>query len=156
MWRREVTKPPRGMVHLQNDITRQDSDNGASLQWFRHVKCHDSLSKTILQGTLDGGHGGNAGRTTSKSGHPCPCQNCPQRPSAEKKTGWGSLLNNPLTTQLEVYRHHWNSERDGSVSVFSCWGLSMVIVFMCIKWLQVRFHVVLNMKLTFTWTDTDR
>ena len=28
----------------------------------------------------------------SLSGHPCPCQNCSQRPSAEK-TGRGSLLN---------------------------------------------------------------
>ena len=36
---------------------------------------------------------GNA-RWTSKSGHPCQCQNCSQRPSAEK-TGKGSLLNHP-------------------------------------------------------------
>ena len=35
---------------------------------------------------------GNAGWTTSKSGHPCPCLNCPQGPPAEK-TGQGSLLN---------------------------------------------------------------
>ena len=35
---------------------------------------------------------GNAGWTTSKSGHICPCQNCSQGPSAEK-TGRGSLLN---------------------------------------------------------------
>ena len=34
---------------------------------------------------------GNAGRTGSKSGHPCPCQNCSQGPQAEK-TGRGSLL----------------------------------------------------------------
>ena len=27
---------------------------------------------------------GNAGWTTSKSGHPCPCQNCSQGPPAEK------------------------------------------------------------------------
>ena len=38
--------------------------------------------------------GGNAERTTSKSGHHCPCQNCSQRPPAEK-TGRGSLLNRP-------------------------------------------------------------
>ena len=25
------------------------------LAWFRHVACHNSLSKTILQGTLEGG-----------------------------------------------------------------------------------------------------
>ena len=51
-----------------------------------------AFSKTILQGTLDGGHGGNAGRTTSKSGHSCPCQNCPQGSSAEK-TGGASQFN---------------------------------------------------------------
>ena len=28
---------------------------GWQLAWFRHITCHDSLSKTILQGTLDGG-----------------------------------------------------------------------------------------------------
>ena len=37
---------------------------------------------------------GNAGWTTSKSGHPCPCQSCSQEPPAEK-TGRGSLLNRP-------------------------------------------------------------
>ena len=37
---------------------------------------------------------GNAGWTASKSGHPCPCQNCSQGPSAQK-TGRGSLLNCP-------------------------------------------------------------
>ena len=36
----------------------------------------------------------NAVWTTSKCGHPCPCQNCPQRPSAEK-TGQAFLLNLP-------------------------------------------------------------
>ena len=36
--------------------------------------------------------GSNAGLTTSKSGHPCPCQNCTQGPPAEK-TGEGSLVN---------------------------------------------------------------
>ena len=37
---------------------------------------------------------GNAGWTTSKSGHPCPCQNCSPWPSA-KTTERGSLLNRP-------------------------------------------------------------
>ena len=51
-----------------------------TLAWFGHVICHDSLSKTILQGTLPWTVGdavvdaGNAGWTTSKSGHPRPCQ----------------------------------------------------------------------------------
>ena len=35
---------------------------------------------------------GNVGWTTSKSGHPCPCQNYSQGPPAEK-TGRGSLVN---------------------------------------------------------------
>ena len=68
------------------------------LAWFGHVTRPDSLSKTILQGTMEGGRRsvgrGNAGWTTSKSGHSCPCQNCPQGPPAEK-TGRGSLLNRP-------------------------------------------------------------
>ena len=37
---------------------------------------------------------GNAGWTTSKTVHPCPCQNCSQGPPAEK-SGRGSLLNRP-------------------------------------------------------------
>ena len=37
----------------------------------------------------------NAGWTTSRSGHLCPCQNCSRWPPAEK-TGRGSLLNCPL------------------------------------------------------------
>ena len=36
--------------------------------------------------------GENAGWTTSRSGHPCPCHNCAQWPPTEK-TGRGSLLN---------------------------------------------------------------
>ena len=36
----------------------------------------------------------NAGWTTPKSGHPCPCQTCSQGPPAEK-TGRGILLNRP-------------------------------------------------------------
>ena len=37
---------------------------------------------------------GNAGQTTSKSGHPCQCQNYSQWPPAQK-SGRGSLLNRP-------------------------------------------------------------
>ena len=40
----------------------------------------------------------NAGWTTSKSGHTCPCQNCSQGPPAER-TGRGSLLNRPHVPQ---------------------------------------------------------
>ena len=38
---------------------------------------------------------GNAGWTTSKSGQPCPCQNCSHGPPAEKNGG-GSVLIRPL------------------------------------------------------------
>ena len=66
-----------------------------------HVTRHDSLSKTILQGTLEGGRRvvgrGNAEWTTSKCGHPCPCQNCSQGRPAEK-TGRRSLLNRPSSS----------------------------------------------------------
>ena len=67
------------------------------LAWLGHVRRHDSLSKTILQSTFEGlpatprpaeemldGLG--------QSGRPCLCQNCLQRPPAEK-TGGRSLLN---------------------------------------------------------------
>ena len=68
------------------------------LAWFGHVTRHDSLSRTILQGTFEVGDTvvgrENAGWTTSKSGYPCPRQNCSRGPSAEK-TGRGSLLNHP-------------------------------------------------------------
>ena len=47
---------------------------------------------------------GNAGWTTSKSGHPCPCQICSQGPSAEK-TGRGSLLNRPSRSQNDPIGH---------------------------------------------------
>ena len=57
---------------------------------------HDSLSKTILRAILEGGVFGreNAGWTTSKSGHPCLCQNCSRWPPVEQ-TGRGSLPNHP-------------------------------------------------------------
>ena len=45
------------------------------LAWFGHATCHGNLSKTILKGTLkvdDAVVGkGNAGWTTSHSGHHC-------------------------------------------------------------------------------------
>ena len=70
------------------------------LAWFGHVTCHNSLSKTILQGTLEGlqhhASRGNAGWTTSRSGYLCPCQNCSQRPPAEK-TGRGSYQSRDWT-----------------------------------------------------------
>ena len=43
------------MTNSMNNITADISMNGQKLQevWLMHVTCHDSLSKTILQGTLD-------------------------------------------------------------------------------------------------------
>ena len=46
---------------------------------------------------------GNAGWTTSKSGHPFPCQSCSQGSPAEK-TGRGSLLNRPSCSPEEPNR----------------------------------------------------
>ena len=58
------------------------------LSWFGHITCHNSLSKIILQGTLGGGRccgqQRNAEWTTSKSGHPSPCQNSSQQPPTVK------------------------------------------------------------------------
>ena len=57
------------------------SEKRQKLAWFQHVTRHDSISRTILQGTLEGERyavvgRGNAGWRTSKSGHICPCKNC--------------------------------------------------------------------------------
>ena len=69
------------------------------LAWFGHVTHHNSLSKTVLQGTCEGvqycGWHWKCWIETLKSGHPCPRQNCSQWPPTEK-TGRGSLLNHPL------------------------------------------------------------
>ena len=69
------------------------------LAWFRHVTRQDSFYITILQVVLEEGdavvgRGGNAGRTTLKSGHPCQYQSCSHGPPA-KRTGRGSLLDRP-------------------------------------------------------------
>ena len=56
--------------------------------WLWHVTRHGNLSRTILQGTLQSwlcrGQQKKYWMTTSKGGHPCPCQNCSQGPPAEK------------------------------------------------------------------------
>ena len=60
------------------------------LAWLGHVTRHDSLSKPLLRASWMVGDAvvdrGNAGLTTSKNEHPCPCQNRSQRPPAGKKT----------------------------------------------------------------------
>ena len=68
--------------------------NKWKLEWFRSVKHHDCLTKTILQGTLEGGRQHGRQRKCWMSGHPCPYQNCPQGPPTEK-TGREPLLNCP-------------------------------------------------------------
>ena len=68
------------------------------LAWFRHVTCPNSLTKTILQSTLEVGHTmvgrGNAGWTTSKSA----CLPIPELLTKTfcRKTGRGYLQNSPL------------------------------------------------------------
>ena len=97
--------------------------------WFGCVTLHESFSKTSFRAPWTWRVGstvvdrGNAGWTASKSGHPCPCQNCSQGPPAEKN-GRGSLLKRPSCssdhligqgTELEwtdlsstVSRQSWN------------------------------------------------
>ena len=55
------------------------------------VVIYDVPSFTASSGAVGRG---NTEWTTSKSGHPWPCQNCKQGPPAEK-AGRGSLLNRP-------------------------------------------------------------
>ena len=50
---------------------------------------------------------GNAGWTTSKSEHFCPCQNCSQGPPAEK-TREGYLLNCPISPSHDPVRTELN------------------------------------------------
>ena len=70
--RRRSNLPVGPREHLQATV------KGRKRAWLGH----DDFSKTILQGTLEDGRRRvwrrNAGITTSKSGHPCPCQNCSQ------------------------------------------------------------------------------
>ena len=73
---------------------------------FGHVTRHNSLSKTIIQGTLEGWQ--HCGQQR-KCWMDCPCQNCSKGPSAEK-SGRGSLVNcpscpsdNPIGQGTELY-----------------------------------------------------
>ena len=66
----------------------------------------------------------NAGWTTSKSGHSCPCQNCSQGSHAEK-TGIGFLLNRPLCPPDDPFDQgteiNWNAFRIFEFSVGWKW-----------------------------------
>ena len=57
-YRKEVsTEKKKIMTNSMNNISADIRMNGQMLEevWLVHVTCHDSLSKTILQGTLEGG-----------------------------------------------------------------------------------------------------
>lgn len=66
------------------------------LAWFGYIIQEDSLSKTILRGTLEGGDTTfgrrNAGWTMQKSRHPCPTGTVH---NGFLKTGKLFLLNRP-------------------------------------------------------------
>ena len=68
------------------------------LAWFGHVTRHESLSKTILQGTVEGwrrrGRQRKCWMGDIKEWTSCPCQNCSQGPSAER-TARRALPNRP-------------------------------------------------------------
>ena len=61
------TEKSKIMTNSTNNISAYISMNGLRLEevWLAHVTCHDSLSKTIFHGTLEGGRRrgciGNAG-----------------------------------------------------------------------------------------------
>ena len=53
---KEVSREKRKIMNnSMNNISAGIRMNGQKLEevWLVHVKCHDSLSKTILQGNLD-------------------------------------------------------------------------------------------------------
>ena len=51
------TEKSKIMTNSTNNIRVDISMNGQLLEevWLVHVTCHDSLSRTVLQGTLEGG-----------------------------------------------------------------------------------------------------
>ena len=69
------------------------------LAWFEHNTCHDSLSKPIFQGTLEGRrHRGRQRKSWMdkiKEWTSLPMPELLKRASCKKKTGKGSLLNRP-------------------------------------------------------------
>ena len=53
----DTTENRKIMTNTTINISADISMNGQKLEevWLMHVTCHDSLSKTILQGTFEGG-----------------------------------------------------------------------------------------------------
>ena len=94
------------------------------LAWFGHVTCQDSLSKSSR---------GNAGWTTLKSGHSCPCQNAHKdflQKRLEEELCWIALIRVPPTpppqTTQSVKGLSWTAMYQWglltSLSVYWCWG----------------------------------
>ena len=78
---------------------------------------------------------GNAGRKKAKTGHPCPCENCSERPS-EEKTGRGST--NQSVTELNRFfgldyeKDYVLTEEKGLHA--SCYEIGQVLKTCCTNW----------------------
>ena len=94
--------------------------------WFRHVTCHNSLSKPILQGILEG---------RQRHGWQMKCwmdniKDCSQGLSAER-AGRGSLMNRPSCLPnnpigRETEQNYFFGLHRGMG--FECWFLTQVVV----------------------------
>ena len=100
-------------MNSESDLWFGEMSRDGNLTRFRYVTCHDSLSKTIRQGTLEGGwRHGRYRKCWMDNAKERP--NCSQWPATEK-TGNGSLLNHlsclplPMTTQ-SMKGLNWTSE----------------------------------------------
>ena len=86
-WSRDWTELDCACALLGGCLAVQTGRNCACalLPHFLHLSPSNAISDAVVGR-------GNGEWSTSKSGHPCQCQNCSRWPSAEK-TGRGSLLN---------------------------------------------------------------
>ena len=91
-WVREQDQLPRG-TDLLRQLSRDGNLHGSSMSYATTASPNPSFRAPWRVGDAMVGRV-NAGWTTSKSGHPCPCQNCLKSLPAEKV--WRrSLLNRP-------------------------------------------------------------
>ena len=74
-------------------LSRDENSQGSGMPYATTASPKSSFKSARRMGDAVVDRG-NAGWTTSKNGHPCPCQSCSQGPPAEKN-GRGSLLNRP-------------------------------------------------------------
>ena len=82
--------------------SRDGNSHGSSMSHTMTVSLNQSFKASTRLGDSMVGRG-NAGWTPSKSGHPCPCQNCAQGPAAEK------------TAELSLMSLRWpNLSREGT------------------------------------------